>query len=75
MKQSSPKECVSPLKVFYLFKLQVNPDKGIVRVKNHRIRLPFEEGFWNNNPTIHNGKIYSLQNINDPQDELTAIAD
>jgi len=44
-------------------------------VKNHRIRLPFEEGFWNNNPTIHNGKIYSLQNINDPQDELTAIAD
>jgi len=46
----------------------VNPEKGIVRVKTHRMRLPFEEGFWNNNPTIYNGKVYALQNINDPQD-------
>ncbi len=54
----------------------VNIEKGSVRVKNHNTTpLPFAEGFWNNNPTIHNGKVYALQNINDPQDELTAIAD
>jgi hypothetical protein len=54
----------------------VNLEKGAVRVKNHTTTpLPFAEGFWNNNPIVHNGKVYALQNINDPQDELTAIAD
>lgn len=61
--------------VFY-FIYQVNPDKGSVKVRNLTTTpLPFAEGFWNNNPLIHNRKVYALQNINDPQDELTAIAD
>jgi hypothetical protein len=37
--------------------------------------LPFAEGFWNNNPIIHNGKIYALQNITDQQDIQSAVAD
>lgn len=64
------------LSYWYFYTYLVNPEKGTARVKNHVTNsLPFAEGFWNNNPIIHNGKVYALQNINDPQDQLTAIAD
>ena len=29
----------------------------------NRIKLPFDEGFWNNCPVIHDKKLYVLQNI------------
>ena len=29
----------------------------------NRIKLPFNEGFWNNFPVIHNRKLYVLQNV------------
>jgi hypothetical protein len=49
--------------------LTVNVNKGSVKVRNYNTTpLAFAEGFWNNNPVIHNGRIYALQNINDPQD-------
>ena len=45
-------------------------------VKNYNTTpLTYAEGFWNNNPIIHQKKVYALQNITDQQDELTAIAD
>jgi hypothetical protein len=37
--------------------------------------LAYAEGFWNNNPYVHNGRVVALQNVTDQQDELTAIAD
>lgn len=37
--------------------------------------LPYAEGFWNNNPILHRGRVVALQNITDQQDELTALAD
>jgi hypothetical protein len=47
-----------------------------VSVKNYNTTpLVHAEGFWNNNPIIHRGCLYALQNITDQQDELTAIAD
>jgi hypothetical protein len=58
------------------FLIKVNVNKGSVKVKNYNTTpLAYAEGFWNNNPIIHNSKVYALQNINDPQDEQTAIAD
>jgi len=39
-----------------------------VQVKNYNyVTLPTSEGFWNNNPIIHNGKVYATQNITDQQ--------
>jgi hypothetical protein len=55
---------------------EVNPSRSYVLIKNFNLTpLPFAEGFWNNNPIIHDGNVYALQNITDQHDELTAIAD
>lgn len=56
--------------------MDVDVNRSTVQIKNYNLApLPYAEGFWNNNPVIHNGKVYALQNITDQQDELTAIAD
>jgi len=34
--------------------------------------LAVAEGFWENNPIIHNGKLYALQNITDT-DEVASL--
>lgn len=36
--------------------------------------LPEAEGFWDNNPIIHNGKVYALQNITDA-DEVASLTE
>jgi hypothetical protein len=36
--------------------------------------LPYAEGFWDNNPIIHNGKLFALQNIA-AADEASSLMD
>lgn len=58
------------------FCIEVDVTRSSVQVKNYnQSPLPYAEGFWNNNPVVHNGKVYGLQNITDQQGELTAVAD
>ena len=41
-------------------------DKHLVKVKNYNTNpLPTAEGFWNNNPIIHDRAVYALQNVTD----------
>lgn len=56
--------------------MEVDVAKSLVQIRNfNQCPLPYAEGFWNNSPVIHNGKVFGLQNITDQQDELTAVAD
>ena len=56
--------------------VEVDPSRSNATIKHYnQFPLPHAEGFWNNNPLIHNGKIYALQNVTDRHDELTALAD
>lgn len=56
--------------------LNVETSRNSVSIKNfNKYPLPHAEGFWSNNPIVHNGKIFALQNITDRHDELTALAD
>ena len=60
----------------YEISYQAYPEKNSVRVKNfNSTPLVQAEGFWSNNPLIHNRHLYGLQNVTDQQDELTALAD
>ena len=60
----------------YIISYLVYPEKNRVRVKNYNSTpLAHAEGFWSNNPIVHNRLVYGLQNITDQQDELTALAD
>lgn len=56
--------------------MEVDLIRNEVKIKNYnKYMLPYAEGFWNNNPIVHNGKVYALQNVTDIQDNQTAIAD
>ncbi len=51
-------------------------ERKVFSVRNYNtMPLPYAEAFWDNNPILHQGAVYALQNITDQHDELTAIAD
>ena len=60
-------EMEKPERVCYT--AEVNPSRSYVLIKHFNLTpLPFAEGFWNNNPIIHDGNVYALQNITDQHD-------
>lgn len=53
-----------PQRVCYCLEIDTENLRAFVKSFNE-YPLPYPEGFWNNNPIIHNGRVIALQNVTD----------